>query len=67
MSVFSWSVALRAAARLGLTPEAFWNLSLKEWRLLTKEETGAVLSRAAFDALCVRHPDAPTDKTGGTT
>lgn len=67
MSVFPWGAALRAAARIGLAPEAFWRLSLKEWRLLTEEETGAALSRTAFEALCVRHPDAPKDNTGGVT
>ena len=31
-----WSEMARTAAILGVTPEAFWRLSLKEWRMLTE-------------------------------
>ncbi|MDP3801337.1 MAG: phage tail assembly chaperone [Phenylobacterium sp.] len=31
-----WSEMLRVAARLGVGPEAFWRLSLREWRMLTE-------------------------------
>ncbi len=46
------------ALRLGLSPEAFWRLSLAEWRALTRPwRVLEPLSRAGFDALCARHPD----------
>lgn len=51
-----WPAALRLALRLGLTPQAFWRLSLAEWRALTGE-SGPGLSRAALDALIQRYPD----------
>lgn len=31
-----WSGMARTAAMLGVGPEAFWRLSLKEWRMLTE-------------------------------
>jgi uncharacterized phage protein (TIGR02216 family) len=30
-----WGEMMRAAMRMGIAPEAFWRLSLKEWRMLT--------------------------------
>lgn len=51
-----WPAALRLALRLGLTPQAFWRLSLIEWRALTGG-TGPVLNRAALDTLIKRYPD----------
>ena len=41
---------------MGIAPEAFWRLSLVEWRALTGGETEA-LSRTAFEALAQRFPD----------
>ena len=37
-----WGGMLRAAARLGLGPEAFWRLSLREWRMLTERPGGGL-------------------------
>jgi len=51
-----WPQLLRLAVTLGITPEAFWRLSLAEWRALTTHETDA-LSRQAFEALANRFPD----------
>ncbi len=51
----SWAAPLRLAVRLGIAPEAFWRLSLKEWRALT--EAPPVLSRADLSALIARYPD----------
>jgi hypothetical protein len=42
---------LRAALRMGLAPEAFWRLSLKEWRMLTAAEAQPVMGRADFERL----------------
>jgi uncharacterized phage protein (TIGR02216 family) len=54
-----WPSLLRLAVlELGLTPEAFWRLSLAEWRALTAvpdPEPG--LTRSQFDALSALYPD----------
>ncbi len=55
-----WRDALRLATlRLAIPPEAFWRLSLAEWRALTEAPAAPVLSRAALDALIARFPDDP--------
>lgn len=49
---------LRAAVALGLTPAAFWRLSLKEWRMLT--ETPAIagpMERREFESMAEAWPD----------
>jgi uncharacterized phage protein (TIGR02216 family) len=51
-----WPRLLRLAATLGIAPEAFWRLSLAEWRALTGEQSDA-LTRQAFEALAQRFPD----------
>lgn len=53
----SWAAPLRLALGLGLPPEAFWRLSLKEWRALTETPSAPVLSRADLSALIARYPD----------
>jgi uncharacterized phage protein (TIGR02216 family) len=55
-----WSAALRLALRLSIPPEAFWRLSLVEWRALTEAPTAPVLTRDAFEALAARFPDEET-------
>ena len=53
-----WPDLLRlAAARFHVPPDAFWRLSLTEWRALTMQETPPTLDRAGFDALARRYPD----------
>ena len=52
----AWAALLRAALAMGLTPEAFWRLSLAEWRALVGEAPLAP-TRAAFEALAALHPD----------
>lgn len=37
-----WGEMLRLAAAMGVAPEAFWRLSLKEWRMLTQAPRGAL-------------------------
>lgn len=52
-----WPGLLRLAAlRFGLAPEAFWRLSLVEWRALVDEPSGA-LNRAGLEALTRAWPD----------
>jgi uncharacterized phage protein (TIGR02216 family) len=53
----AWGERLRAAARLRISPEAFWRLSLREWRMLTAGEVGPVLGREEFEGLAARYPD----------
>ncbi|MFT3726321.1 MAG: phage tail assembly chaperone [Terricaulis sp.] len=49
-----------AALQKGVAPAAFWRLSLREWRSLTRSEAGAAIERATFEALAARFPDART-------
>jgi uncharacterized phage protein (TIGR02216 family) len=51
-----WPALLRAALRMGIAPEAFWRLSLAEWRALTGGG-GEVLGRGGFEELARRYPD----------
>jgi uncharacterized phage protein (TIGR02216 family) len=56
-----WRAALRLATLgLAIPPQAFWRLSLAEWRALTEAPAAPVLSRAALDALIARFPDEET-------
>ena len=52
-----WPHWLRAGAALGLSPEAFWRVSVREWRALVAAPEGAALDRAGFAALAARFPD----------
>ena len=51
-----WPQLLRLATQLGIPQEAFWRLSLAEWRALTGYDADA-LSRQGFEALAQRFPD----------
>ncbi len=53
----SWGAPLRLALSLGIAPEAFWRLSLTEWRALTETAPSPVLSRSGLEALAERYPD----------
>lgn len=55
-----WRGGLRLASRLGVTPEAFWRLSVVEWRALTEGFAPADFARDDLDALMARYPDAET-------
>jgi uncharacterized phage protein (TIGR02216 family) len=56
----AWAAPLRLALSLGLPPEAFWRLSLKEWRALTEAPSTPALNRAALRDLIARYPDEET-------
>lgn len=56
----SWAAPLRLALSLGLPPEAFWRLSLKEWRALTEVPSAPSLNRAGLHDLLARYPDEET-------
>lgn len=53
-----WPAMLAAACNLGVTPAAFWRLSLCEWRAMTAPlARTAALPRIDFEALARRFPD----------
>lgn len=53
-----WGGMLRAAARLGLGPEAFWRLSLREWLMLTERPgSGLPIGRLDFERMAEVWPD----------
>jgi len=53
-----WPAMLRlAAGDLRIPPEAFWRLSLKEWRALTDGGAAGALDRAGLEALARVFPD----------
>ena len=51
-----WAVMLRAALSAGVTPDAFWRLSLREWRWLAGEGDEA-MSRGRLAVLMGAFPD----------
>ena len=49
---------LRTAARIGVEPEGFWRLSLREWRMLTERPPEAgLLGRSEFERMAEVWPD----------
>lgn len=52
-----WGAMLGDAVRLGVTPEAFWRLSVREWRMLTERPGSAAMGRDAFARLAEDWPD----------
>lgn len=53
-----WGAMLQAALRMGVTPEGFWRLSLKEWRMLTTAPgQAAPMGRAEFERMAEAWPD----------
>lgn len=56
-----WRRALALALRLGITPEAFWRLSLVEWQALTQDQAEP-LRRMALSDLMTRFPDEDDER-----
>lgn len=54
-----WASWLRfAVLNLGLTPEAFWSLTLSEWIALTRQKSPVQpLGRSELEALLRAYPD----------
>lgn len=50
-----WGEMLRAALALGIGPEAFWRLSVREWRWLSRD--GGAPSRGDLAAMMADYPD----------
>lgn len=48
---------LRAAVAMGIAPEAFWRLSLKEWRMLTAAVGPGPMGRRELDEMMRARPD----------
>lgn len=49
---------VRTAAALGVGPEAFWRLSLAEWRMLTEAAPGtSPMERGEFETMMAAWPD----------
>lgn len=58
MAETAWAGMLRSALALGVVPEAFWRLSLKEWRMLTSQAaTTAPMVRRELNDLMRASPD----------
>ena len=54
--LFPWGAMLRAALAAGIAPEAFWRLSLREWRWLAGG--GDAMSRGRLAVLMGAYPDS---------
>ena len=55
-----WPEMLQTAVRMGVAPEAFWRLSLREWRMLTTTmSVNAPMGRIEFEQLAEVWPDNP--------
>ena len=52
-----WAAMLRLGLAMGLAPEAFWKLSLREWRMLTEPAAGSSLGRAELERMAEAWPD----------
>ena len=61
-----WAEMLQAGVRMGVAPEAFWRLSLREWRMLTMVDGPAgPLGRAAFEQMAGQWPDRDAAQSAG--
>ena len=53
-----WGAMMALAARAGVAPEAFWRLSLNEWRMLTATPAQATpMGRGELKRLAEAWPD----------
>jgi uncharacterized phage protein (TIGR02216 family) len=53
-----WGEMLRTALALGVGPEAFWRLSLREWRWLTaRPASAAPMGRRDLERMTAAWPD----------
>ena len=54
-----WAELLAAALRLGITPAAFWRLSIAEWNMIMGASigTGRPMTRGELETLAARFPD----------
>lgn len=59
-SMADWAVMLRAAVAMGIAPEAFWRLSVREWRMLTVAVGPGPMGRRDLDEMMRAWPDVGT-------
>ena len=53
-----WPEMMRMAAGFGVGPQAFWRLSLREWRMLTERpDVVRPMGRGVFEQMAERWPD----------
>ncbi len=52
-----WAPMLATAALMGVPPEAFWRLSVWEWRALTSRPHSEALQRSELNKLMQTYPD----------
>ncbi|MBB33996.1 MAG: hypothetical protein CME88_13215 [Hirschia sp.] len=63
-----WMRWIRSAAQMGIAPDAFWKLSLREWRALTARQAAQqAMTRRELDALMAvverdKQDGGPTDR-----
>ena len=62
MSVMDWPRLLSEAARMGISPDAFWRTSLREWRLLVSDNKA--MERGELEALIALYPDRSGHERG---
>ncbi len=56
-----WTILFRhGVLRLGLSPEVFWRLSWREWRMLNASAPAPVIDRKNFNDLMQQFPDTPS-------
>jgi|GEM_PF-975734 len=46
-----------AVGRFGLSPAAFWQMSVRDWRTLIAQNSKPAMTRIDFDALLQNFPD----------
>ena len=53
-----WPAMMQAAARAGVGPQRFWQLSVREWRMLTAvPDQARPMGRAEMNSLSEAFPD----------
>ena len=54
---FQWGRLLLSAAKLGIRPAEFWQLSLREWQMLMRVRSGSGFSAKDLGRLIEAYPD----------
>lgn len=54
---FPWARMMQTAIRFGIAPDQFWQLSLREWQMLTRTRTGTDFRKTDLSRLIAAYPD----------